>query len=79
MNEAIGLHIPIIAVPFPSTALAQHPAFIESVQRLRTWGVDVLFDPETVPLPTPNLGPGSRDLFPWKALNARLRLLARKS
>jgi phosphopantothenoylcysteine synthetase/decarboxylase len=27
MNEAIGLHIPIIAVPFPSTALAQHPLF----------------------------------------------------
>lgn len=75
MNEAIGLHIPIIAVPFPSTALAQHPAFLESVQRLRTWGIDVLFDPDRLPLPTPNLGPASRDLFPWRTVRDHLRAI----
>jgi hypothetical protein len=76
LNEAIGLHIPIIAVPFPSTALAQHPAFVDSVHRLRTWGVDVLFNPDLLPLPTPNLGPASSDLFPWEALRQRLRALS---
>jgi hypothetical protein len=28
----------------------------------------VLFDPDLYPLPTPNLGEASRDLFPWDAL-----------
>src|SRR4051812_33241091 len=68
LNEAIGLDIPIVAVPFPNIALSKHPAFIESVTRLRSWGVNVIFDPEVVPLPTPNLGPASRDLFPWNLL-----------
>jgi Flavoprotein len=28
LNEAIGLGIPVVAVPNPSTALAKHPAFV---------------------------------------------------
>src|SRR3954468_9254258 len=36
---------------------------------------NVLFDPDTYPLPTPNLGPASRDLFPWNALTAALSQL----
>src|SRR3954463_4639279 len=36
LNEAIGLGIPIVAVPFPNVALARHPAFAESVNRLRS-------------------------------------------
>lgn len=58
----------VVAVPNPSTALAKHPAFLESVARLRSWGVTVLFDPEVYPLPTPNMGPASAELFPWEAL-----------
>jgi phosphopantothenoylcysteine synthetase/decarboxylase len=68
LNEAIGLGIPIIAVPTPNVALAKHPAFADSVARLRSWGVNVLFDPELFPLPTPNLGPSAADIFPWPAL-----------
>jgi phosphopantothenoylcysteine synthetase/decarboxylase len=75
LNEAIGLGIPIIAVPFPNVALARHPAFAESIARLRSWNVDVLFDPDTMPLPTPNLGSASRDLFPWSVLLHRLEQL----
>jgi phosphopantothenoylcysteine synthetase/decarboxylase len=75
LNEGIGLGIPIIAVPFPSTALARHPAFEDSVRRLRSWGVEVLFDPDTYPLPTPNLGPASRNLFPWQVLAGMLSRL----
>lgn len=68
LNEAIGLGLPVVAVPFPSEALAKHPAFTESVTRLRSWGVQILFDPATYPLPMPNMGPPATDLFPWDAL-----------
>jgi phosphopantothenoylcysteine synthetase/decarboxylase len=72
LNEAIGLDLPVVAVPNPSTALAKHPAFLESVERLRSWGVRVLFDPERYPLPTPNMGPAAASLFPWDALMTEL-------
>jgi phosphopantothenoylcysteine synthetase/decarboxylase len=72
LNEAIGLRLPVVAVPTPSTALAQHPAFRESVARLRSWGVTILFDPERYPLPTPDTGPGAAELFPWAALLAEV-------
>jgi phosphopantothenoylcysteine synthetase/decarboxylase len=68
LNEAIGLGLPIVVAPNPNTALARHPAFAESVARLRSWGVTVLFDPETHPLPAPNQGPSGRELFPWSVL-----------
>lgn len=72
LNEAIGLRLPIVAVPTPNTALARHPAFVESVTRLRSWGVRMLFDPEVFPLPTPNMGPPAADLFPWEALTTEV-------
>ena len=75
LNEAIGLGLPVIAVPFPNIALAQHPAFQRSVADLRGSGVRLLFDPDTHPLPTPNLGLASRDLFPWEALSEEFRKL----
>ncbi len=75
LNEAVGLGLPVIAVPFPNIALAQHPAFRRSVGDLRAYGVRLLFDPDTHPLPTPNLGPASRDLFPWEALREELHKL----
>jgi phosphopantothenoylcysteine synthetase/decarboxylase len=68
LNEAIGMPLPIIAVPTPNVALARHPAFQASVQALRSWGVDLLFDPERYPLPTPNMGPPAAGLFPWADL-----------
>ena len=70
LNEAIGLPLPIIAVPTPNVALARHPAFRASVQALRSWGVELLFDPDRYPLPTPNMGPPAAELFPWVDLFA---------
>jgi hypothetical protein len=58
----------MVAVPVPNIALAKHPAFTASVERLRSWGVRLLFDPERYPLPTPNMGPPAAKLFPWDAL-----------
>jgi hypothetical protein len=72
LNEAIGLEIPVIAVPTPSTALVKHPAFSESVARLRSWGVAVLLDPDRYPLPEPNMGPPAAELFPWEALRGEV-------
>jgi phosphopantothenoylcysteine synthetase/decarboxylase len=68
LNEAIGLGLPVVAVPNPNTALAKHPAFLEGVARLRSWGIHIVFDPEVYPLPTPNMGPPAAELFPWAAL-----------
>jgi len=68
LNEAIGMHLPVIAVPFPSVALARHPAFTSNMATLRQWGVRFVFDPEAYPLPSPNLGAPARDLFAWQAL-----------
>jgi len=68
LNEAIGLPLPIIAVPTPNVALARHPAFRASVAALRAWGVHLLSDPDQYPLPTPNMGPPAAALFPWDEL-----------
>ncbi|MFL6140845.1 MAG: flavoprotein [Labedaea sp.] len=68
LNEAIGLGLPMVAVPVPNVALAKHPAFVDSVERLRAWGVRLIFDPDRYPLPTPNMGPPAATLFPWDAL-----------
>jgi phosphopantothenoylcysteine synthetase/decarboxylase len=72
LNEAVGLQLPIIAVAFPDVALARHPAFLNSVETLRSWGIRLIFDPEQHPLPIPNMGPAAAELFPWRALMAEL-------
>jgi phosphopantothenoylcysteine synthetase/decarboxylase len=77
LNEAIGLGIPIFAVTVPNVALAKHPAFVESIERLRAWGVRLIFDPERYPLPTPNMGPPAAKLFPWKALLEQVESIRR--
>ncbi|HEV8649556.1 MAG TPA: flavoprotein [Actinomycetes bacterium] len=68
LNEAIGLGLPVIAVPTANVALIRHPAFVRSVAELRACGVRVLFDPDRHPLPTPNMGAPGAALFPWDAL-----------
>jgi hypothetical protein len=77
LNEAVGLELPIIAVPFPNVALARHPAFQANLESLRSYGVRLLFDPATHPLPTVNMGPPSADIFPWDALMAQVSKIRR--
>jgi phosphopantothenoylcysteine synthetase/decarboxylase len=79
LNEGLAAGHPIIAVPNPNQTLARHPAFLRSVAFLRDCGVTVIFDPDTYPLPIPNLGEASRGLFPWRPLkNALVELSARR-
>jgi phosphopantothenoylcysteine decarboxylase len=63
--EAIGKKLPLVALPFSNHAHAAHPAFIENVAKLRSWGVTVLFGPDAYPLPDPGTGSDHLHLFPW--------------
>ncbi|HWG98318.1 MAG TPA: flavoprotein [Pilimelia sp.] len=69
--EGQGRDLPIVAVPFTNLAMARHPAFLESVARLRSWGVTVLFGDDVVTLHAPGTGEQHLDGFPWElALDA---------
>lgn len=63
--EAIGKGLPLVALPFSNRAHAAHPAFIENVAKLRSWGVTVLFGPDVYPLHDPGTGSSYLHLFPW--------------
>jgi Flavoprotein len=78
LNEAVGLKLPIIAVPFPDVPLARHPTFRSSIETLRSWGIRLIFDPERHPLPTPNMGPPAAELFPWQAVMTELGQVRRR-
>ncbi|MEU6718353.1 flavoprotein [Nonomuraea sp. NPDC046802] len=70
LNEAVGLELPLVAVPWPNVALARHPAFPLSVERLTSWGISVLLDPAR--LPQPSSGAPGAITFPWAELKAEL-------
>jgi phosphopantothenoylcysteine decarboxylase len=42
LNEAIGLRLPVVAVPHAKSTLAAHPTFNKSLRKLRRWRVRVL-------------------------------------
>ncbi len=70
LNEALGLGLPIIAVPWPNVALARHPAFPASIKLLRASGVTVILDFDN--LPEPNSGAPGAASFPWEDLRKKL-------
>jgi phosphopantothenoylcysteine synthetase/decarboxylase len=70
LNEAIGMGLPIIVVPWPNVHLAKHPAFGRSVAALRDWGLSVLYDPANLPGRD-----GDPATFPWDELGAELSKL----
>jgi phosphopantothenoylcysteine synthetase/decarboxylase len=74
LNEAVGLARPIVAAPWPNSALARHPVFVRSIADLRSWGVTVLLD--AAGLPTPDSGDNPAGTFPWPELRRELTALA---
>ncbi|GIF76957.1 flavoprotein [Asanoa siamensis] len=74
--EGQGKDIPIVAMPFTNAAMGIHPAFQESLTRLRSWGITVLFGDEVLPMHPPGTGGDLVDVFPWHlaldAVDARL-------
>jgi len=67
LNEAVGLGLPMVAVPWPNVALARHPVFVRSVATLREWGVRVILDPAR--LPGASETPAT---FPWDELHTEV-------
>jgi phosphopantothenoylcysteine synthetase/decarboxylase len=63
--EGIGLGLPIVALPFTNAAMAGHPAFGESIARLRSWGVTVLYGESVLRLHPPGTGHQHLDRIPW--------------
>lgn len=63
--EAIGKKLPVVALPFTNYAQAAHPAFEENIEKLRSWGVQVLYGPEVYLLHAPGTGGQHLDAFPW--------------
>jgi phosphopantothenoylcysteine synthetase/decarboxylase len=68
LNEAVGLGLPMVTVPWPNAALARHPAFGRSISILRDCGITVIFDPGHLP---DNDNRGQAE-FPWDKLRAEL-------
>jgi phosphopantothenoylcysteine synthetase/decarboxylase len=71
LNEAIGLALPIVSIPWPNVALARHPVFARSVAALREWGVKVIIDYDR--LPDPNSGAPGAVTFPWDDLHKEVQ------
>jgi phosphopantothenoylcysteine synthetase/decarboxylase len=74
--EGIGRGLPIVAMPFTNEAMAAHPAFEESLTRLRRWGVAVLWGEDVMKPFPPNSGESRIDQFPWHLVVAALPKLA---
>ena len=68
LNEAVGLGLPIVTVPWPNAALARHPAFGRSISTLRDCGIAVIFDPRRLP---DDDNPEHAE-FPWERLRAEI-------
>lgn len=73
LNEALGLGLPIVAVPWPNQALAKHPAFPGSVARLKEWGVRIILDWDR--LPAAGSGVPGTETFPWDDLHEALHAI----
>lgn len=69
--EGIGLKLPITAVPHSNRAHTAHPAFVENVGRLRSWGVTVLWGND---YPSHESRTGPAAAFPWKAALDAIRV-----
>jgi hypothetical protein len=63
--EGYGLGLPMVVIPFTNAAMATHPAFLENVERLRSWGVTVLLGDDVVRLHPPRTGNDHLHKFPW--------------
>ncbi|GIG71390.1 flavoprotein [Phytomonospora endophytica] len=66
LAEALGRGLPIVAAPYTNWAHAAHPAFPESVAKLRGWGVCVLYGEDFYRFHDPGRGYLTQHLFPWQ-------------
>jgi phosphopantothenoylcysteine synthetase/decarboxylase len=76
--EGVGKELPIVAMPFTNVAMAAHPAFVDSIAKLRAWGVTVLFGDDVIELHAPGTGESIIDAFPWHLALKAVNDLARQ-
>jgi phosphopantothenoylcysteine synthetase/decarboxylase len=65
LTEAVGLGMPLVALPFLNAAQAAHPAFYRSVKELRDMGVTVLVGDEGYEPHVPHQGSKRMAGYPW--------------
>lgn len=65
LTEAVGLGLPLVALPFLNAAQAAHPAFYRSVEELRDMGVTVLVDDAGYAPHVPHQGSRHLHEYPW--------------
>ena len=65
LTEAIGLGLPLVALPFLNAAQAAHPAFSRSVKELSEAGVTVLLGPDGYEPHQPKQGLRRLAGYPW--------------
>jgi hypothetical protein len=71
--EGLGAGLPIVAMPYTNAAMAAHPMFAENIDRLRQWGVTVLYGDDVVNLHRPGTGDMRVGDIPWHLTLAALR------
>jgi phosphopantothenoylcysteine synthetase/decarboxylase len=66
--EGYGKGVPIVVLPYTNGAMAAWPSFRENIDRLRGWGIRVLFGPDVITLHAPGQGAAEDrlDAFPWR-------------
>lgn len=74
LNEAIGLGVPIVAVPWVNAQLARHPAARDSLERLRGAGVEFTsgFGHPSSRIPGPD-GTVGKPEYPWTEVEEAIR------
>ena len=63
--EGFGLGLPTVVMPYTNEAMAAHPAFRESLDRLARWGVRVVFGDDVLAMPKPGTAEAHAGTFPW--------------
>ncbi|MBG6092640.1 phosphopantothenoylcysteine synthetase/decarboxylase [Actinomadura viridis] len=66
LAEAVGLGIPVVALPFVNTALAARRPFRRSVEDLREEGVRIIFGPGELEPRDPEAGDERVDVRLWR-------------
>jgi phosphopantothenoylcysteine synthetase/decarboxylase len=77
LNEALGLGVPIVAVPWVNALLAKHPAAQASLDRLRAAGVEFTsgFAHPSSRVPGPD-GQVGKPMYPWADVEAAITQIA---
>jgi phosphopantothenoylcysteine synthetase/decarboxylase len=78
VTEAIGLELPLVALPFLNAAQAAHPAFRRNVIELRDAGVVILLGADGYAPHAPRTGAANLPDYPWARALAAVNELVRQ-